>query len=130
MNRWKIPGSLEAEIRARDHDCVYCRVRFGSSPATIGSRATWEHIVNDARMVTRENIALCCGSCNASKGNRDLVDWLVSGYCKEHGITSDSVAEVVKKALVSPPLSSGGLPAVRSPGQGQTFEFLCDRRSH
>ena len=37
-----------------------------------------EHIVNDARIITRENIARCCFGCNASKGNRGLVAWLQS----------------------------------------------------
>jgi len=67
-----------------------------------GSRrnvATWEHIINDATIVTRENIALCCAACNSSKGTKDLVDWLHSNYCKTHGITDDTVAEVVKEAL-------------------------------
>lgn len=67
-----------------------------------GSRrnvATWEHIINDARIVNRENIARCCAACNSSKGAKALVDWLQSPYCKAHGITEDTVAGIVKKAL-------------------------------
>ena len=63
--------------------------------------ATWEHILNDARITNRENIARCCFSCNASKGTKKLSDWLESDYCRERGITKDTVAEVVKKTLVS-----------------------------
>lgn len=29
-----------------------------------------------------------------------LTDWINSNYCKEHGITKDTVAEVVRRALV------------------------------
>ncbi len=104
MNRWKIPAWLEAEVRARDVRCVYCGVVF-TSP-TAGTRrtvATWEHIVNDARIVTRANIARCCGSCNASKGTKDLVAWLSSPYCHKRGITEDTVAEVVRRAILAPP---------------------------
>jgi 5-methylcytosine-specific restriction endonuclease McrA len=102
VNRWKIPLGLEEEITARDQACVYCRVRFASSLERKGSQATWEHIVNDVRIVTRENIARCCVSCNASKGNRELSAWLQSEYCKRHDISPDSVAEVVKAALGKP----------------------------
>ena len=67
-----------------------------------GSRkavATWEHIVNDASIVSRENIARCCFACNSSKGTKKLSDWMQSSYCQERGISKETVAEVVKKAL-------------------------------
>jgi len=89
-NRWNIPPPLEQEVLARDKNCVYC-----GGPAT-----TWEHIVNDARIVTRENIARCCGPCNSSKGTKDLTVWLESKYCETKGITKDTVAEVVRGALL------------------------------
>ena len=66
------------------------------SPRTV---ATWEHIINDACIVTPENIARCCSACNSSKGTKDLSDWMQSGYCRKHGINKDTVAEVVKSAL-------------------------------
>jgi len=61
--------------------------------------ATWEHIINDASIVTRENIARYCFSCNASKGIKKLSDWIQSNDCKKREITKESVAEVVKSAL-------------------------------
>src|SRR2546425_11349031 len=60
MNRWNIPDWLEQEVRARDDHCIYCRAEFAIASALRRSRPSWEHIVNDARIVTRENIALCC----------------------------------------------------------------------
>jgi hypothetical protein len=102
MNRWDIPSWLEEEVRARDKTCVYCRVQMIEKMPKGGSRrnaATWEHIINDASIVTRENIARCCTACNSSKGTKDLADWMQSDYCKAHGITKDTVAGVVKKAL-------------------------------
>jgi len=56
--------------------------------------------VNDVRIVSRDNIARCCVSCNASKGAKKLSDWLESKYCKKRGITKDTVAEVVRRALL------------------------------
>jgi len=102
MNPWNIPGWLEKEIIARDVYCVYCGIQFGSC-GTRKSKASWEHIINDARIVTRENIALCCVSCNASKGTKLLTDWITSSYCRNKNITPQSVAEVVKRALLQPP---------------------------
>jgi hypothetical protein len=103
MNIWNIPDWLEAEIIARDQCCVYCGVRFTSPRKNRKAMATWEHIVNDARIVTRENIARCCASCNASKGAKQLVVWLDSEFCQRRGITKDSVSEVVKQALIKLP---------------------------
>jgi len=102
MNIWDIPDWLEREVKARDRTCIYCgiqmieKVRQGEPRKTA---ATWEHIINDARIITRENIARCCAACNSSKGQKNLTDWIQSPYCRQHGITRDTVAEVVKQAL-------------------------------
>jgi hypothetical protein len=61
--------------------------------------ATWEHIINDARIITPENIARCCAPCNSSKGTKNLADWMQSRYCLENGISEHTVAEVVRQAL-------------------------------
>ena len=101
-NRWRIPDWLELEVRQRDRECVYCRVPLLDSAPADGTReavATWEHIVNDARIVTRENIARCCASCNASKGTKALAVWIESAYCRRRGISAETVAEVVRRAL-------------------------------
>lgn len=102
MNRWGIPAWLEKEVRERDKACVYCGVKMIEKKSQKGSRrtvATWEHIINDATIVTRENIARCCAACNSSKGTKDIINWLQSNYCKTYGITENTVAEVVKEAL-------------------------------
>jgi len=102
MNKWGIPYWLEKEVKERDKYCVYCGVQMIQKMPSRGSRkavATWEHIINDASIVTRENIARCCFSCNASKGTKTLPVWLESNYCKKRGITKDTVAEVVRKSL-------------------------------
>lgn len=104
MNKWGIPSWLEAEVRERDKNCIYCGVQMVEKPLEGGSRktvATWEHIINDASIVTRENIALCCVSCNSSKGAKKLKDWLQSKYCKDRGINEYTVAVLVKKSLKS-----------------------------
>jgi 5-methylcytosine-specific restriction endonuclease McrA len=102
MNRWGIPAWLEEEVKARDKVCVYCGVQMIERMPQGGSRrtaATWEHIINDASIVTPENIARCCSACNSSKGTKDLADWMKSNYCKKRGINKDTVAAIVKQAL-------------------------------
>jgi len=102
MNRWGIPDWLEEEVKERDKVCVYCGVQMIEQMPPGGPRnavATWEHIINDASIVTRENIARCCVACNSSKGTKTLSDWMQSGFCKKHRINKDTVAEVVKTAL-------------------------------
>ena len=99
MNRWSIPDSLEKEVIDRDRACIYCGMAFGLADAKFGRRPSWEHIVNDASIITRENIALCCRSCNSSKGIKPLSTWLDSPYCKKRGINRDTVAAVVRNTL-------------------------------
>ncbi|PTU30172.1 HNH endonuclease [Stenotrophobium rhamnosiphilum] len=102
VNRWGIPYWLEMEVRARDKNCVYCAVLMieraprGSSRKAV---ATWEHIINDARIITRENIALCCASCNSSKGQKFLSVWIASEKCIKRGVTEATIAPIIQLAL-------------------------------
>ncbi len=99
MNRWNIPVWLEREVSERDSGCVYCRVAFSWQSAFRSGRPSWEHIINDIRIITRENIVRCCIGCNASKGAKDLEVWLESKYCIDRGISYDSVAPIVRRFL-------------------------------
>ncbi|NVJ93226.1 MAG: HNH endonuclease [Methylocystaceae bacterium] len=98
-NSWNIPKWLEDEVRERDTHCVYCGVKFTPFKENRTTAASWEHIINDASIITSENIALCCCGCNASKGQKKLSLWLESPYCKKKGITVNSVALIIKSAL-------------------------------
>ena len=95
--------SSENFVLSRDKSCVYCGVTFTKNDKSRKSKQSWEHIVNDIRINGADNIALCCMSCNASKGAKLLEIWLESKYCKDKGITKDNVALVVKKALENKP---------------------------
>lgn len=70
-NRWGIPADVEKCVLERDKVCVYCGIPFGTERR---SKRSWEHIVNDVRLCTPDNIALCCVGCNASKGTKLLRD--------------------------------------------------------
>ncbi len=92
-NRWNIQDLLEKKIRDRDKSCVYCKVKFKEN---FTDKATFEHIDNDEKNISEDNIALCCASCNASKGSKNLFDWLESTYCKKKNITKNTVANIVQ----------------------------------
>ncbi len=99
-NNWNIPKLLEEEVRNRDTECVYCGVAFTPLRVSRKTSASWEHIINDAKNITRENICLCCCGCNSSKGSKLLLDWLKSKYCKDRRICFETVAPVIKDAIV------------------------------
>lgn len=98
-NRWGIPREIEELVKKRDLSCVYCGVSFNNNADSYKTKPTWEHIINDIRLNGPENIALCCVSCNASKGSKELRVWLLSKYCLKKGITKESVSLVVAKQL-------------------------------
>ena len=101
-NRWGIPTEVENYVRSRDQNCVYCNQPFDEDSKNRKHKASWEHIVNDIRINGIDNIALCCVSCNASKGAKDLETWLKSNYCINNNITRETVASVVRNALENP----------------------------
>ena len=87
-------------VRKRDKKCVYCGTEFTPAKVSKKTAASWEHIINDAKIITRENIALCCCGCNASKGQKQLSVWLESKYCLEHNINQNSIAPIIKQAIL------------------------------
>ena len=101
MNRWNIPNWLELEVIERDRCCVYCGGKFSDKNGSRRNRASWEHIINDVSIITRENIVLCCIGCNSSKGAKSLVNWLDSNYCITRGITREYMAAVVQSVLAA-----------------------------
>lgn len=104
MNNWGIPDELEKLVRSRDSKCIYCGKIFAEAEKR-GDFPSWEHIINDARIISEDNIALCCISCNSSKGAKALIDWLNSGYCKRNSIEYKRLAPVVKKKYLENSLS-------------------------
>lgn len=102
-NKWGIPKEVEDQVIKRDTSCVYCGIAFKEVDLSRRTKPSWEHIVNDIRIKGTDNIALCCISCNSSKGSKHLEDWLKSNYCEHNRISLSSVPEVVRKAYYNPP---------------------------
>ncbi len=98
-NKWGIPVEVEKLVLERYKSCVYCGVDFSIDYKSRKTKPSWEHIINDINLSDSNNIALCCTSCNASKGAKKLEDWLNTKYCTERNITRNNVAQIVKNAL-------------------------------
>jgi|SRR5882724_13357265 len=105
-NRFGIPENVLSEIIARDKACVYCRKTMIHPYLAKNSAdcATIEHLNCDGPFYWREDlkahdIALCCGSCNSSRGVKKLTDWFKTQYCIDKNINANTVAAPVRSYL-------------------------------
>lgn len=102
-NKYGLSEDKLKDIRARDTDCVYCHKKM-IEPNPIGWRGDWatiEHLNFLPPWNNAETVAICCGSCNSSRGAKNITDWFKTGYCREKNINAETVAEPVKKYLQS-----------------------------
>lgn len=76
---------------------MYCHSEFNKN--SYKQRATWEHIDNNEKNISEDNIVLCCVSCNTSKGTKMLPEWFTTPYCQNKKINKDIVASTVKKSI-------------------------------
>jgi hypothetical protein len=100
-NIYGIPDEALDRIRERDRTCVYCHkpmFLFGSKePRT--DWATIEHLDHLPPWDDPTTVAICCVSCNSSRGARLLPDWFGREYCVSRGISEESVAQPVRDFL-------------------------------
>ena len=125
MNRWNIPPALEALVSARDQRCIYCQRPLIGQEGPRGQRNSWEHIINDENLVNQQNIALCCISCNASKGAKLLSVWLQSpgSPCRaRRGLPPPSEC-ALPGAPKRKPAEAGPLQVM--PNQTRPFPIFC-----
>ena len=97
-NSWNIPAWLEVEVRVRDKACVYCGVQFTPTHVSRKSAASWEHIVNDEKIITRENIAT-----DDSRPYHAMGTWISHGACHfdEGDAENELLLFLVQKVLVN-----------------------------
>ena len=96
-NRYGLPEADVERVRRRDATCVYCHKQM-VTPSPRARRQDWatiEHLNHLPPWSNPETIAICCQSCNASRGNKPIVEWLKSDYCTERGISAETVAQAV-----------------------------------
>lgn len=106
-NSYGIPADVEQRIRARDTKCVYCEKSF-----SLLSRRDWptiEHLNENPPFRWKQGrlseavLAICCWSCNASRGKKSLNSWFRTPYClnRINPISENTVAAVVRDFLRS-----------------------------
>ena len=102
-NKYGLPDDKLKQIRLRDTDCVYCHKKM-IKPSDLGWRGDWatiEHLNFLPPWNSAETVAICCGSCNSSRGDKPLPRWFDSSYCRERKINAETVSEPVKEYLKS-----------------------------
>ncbi|MCX6773654.1 MAG: hypothetical protein NTY68_01495 [Candidatus Micrarchaeota archaeon] len=105
-NKFGIPDNELLKIRARDVRCVYCHKNmiYPFISKKQGDCATIEHLNFDGPFYWKkglkiEDVVICCGSCNSSRGVKLLPDWFRTEYCITKDINEKTVAEPVKEYL-------------------------------
>lgn len=118
-NTFGIPPDIERKLRVRDQRCVYCHKAMKAHAHTRGTprdKATIEHLESSngrgtaptywgqgLERVGLDGLAICCGSCNSSRGMKPLAAWFATRYCERHEVSAGTVAPVVKRFLVRHP---------------------------
>ena len=106
FNRFGIPKNELRKIRERDKKCVYCHklMVYPFDSKNQKDSATIEHLNFDGPFYWKEglqieDVVICCGECNSSRGAKRLSEWFKTKYCKSKNINKNTVAEPVKKYL-------------------------------
>lgn len=101
-----IPSDVLSEIMERDKKCVYCHkiMIYPYIKENAKDSATIEHLSPEPPFhwsdgMEANNIVMCCGSCNSSRGAKQLADWFKSPYCLAENINENNVAAAVKDYL-------------------------------
>jgi len=85
------------KVRARDKVCVYCHKQMFKPSKEVwrGDWATIEHLNHLPPWDNPNTIAICCSSCNSSRGNKTILNWFNSKFCHDKGINPQAVAAPV-----------------------------------
>ena len=103
QNKYGIPEGRLDKIRERDKACVYCHKTM-IDPSNGNRRRDWatiEHLNHLPPWNNPLTVAICCGSCNSSRGNKKLLDWFKILYCTEKNISFNTVADPVRDYIES-----------------------------
>ncbi|HEY4474277.1 MAG TPA: hypothetical protein VI957_03905 [Candidatus Paceibacterota bacterium] len=98
-NKYGIPEKDERDIRARDGKCVYCRKEM-VAPRDSARRKDWATIEHLNRLPPWDNphtVAICCGSCNSSRRDTELLAWFKMRYCTASNINTKTVSAPVRE---------------------------------
>ncbi len=100
-NKYGIPEKELIEIRKRDKTCVYCH-KVMIDPRLGGRQSDWatiEHLNFMPPWNESSTVAICCWSCNSSRGKKKLLDWFKTPYCIEKNINNETIAKPVREFI-------------------------------
>lgn len=102
-NKYNLPEKEIERIRKRDKKCVYCGKIMVNSRYSENRKdwATIEHLNHLPPWDNPSTVAICCGSCNSSRGDKKLLNWFKGEYCIKSNINKRTVAKPVKDYLKS-----------------------------
>jgi len=98
MNKYGLPENRLRKIRSRDTKCVYCHKAM-TQPKNGGFKGDWatiEHLNHLPPWNNPDTVAICCGSCNSSRGALPIFQWFKKSYCINKGISIETVASPVR----------------------------------
>jgi len=97
-NNYGLPSGKLNEIFNRDKKCVYCKKKMIShEPGS--KRADWytiEHLNYMPPWNNPATVVICCWSCNSSRGNKKIVNWFSTEYCRSRNIGIETVSITVE----------------------------------
>ena len=96
-NKYGLNENELEKIRARDKVCVYCRKNIikPSSGNKRNDGATIEHLNFLPPWNNPNTVAICCWSCNSSRGKKKILDWFKTSYCIKRNINIETAARPV-----------------------------------
>lgn len=97
-NNYGLPADRLREIFERDTVCVYCKKAM-KTHSKSNKRVDWftiEHLNYLPPWNNPETVAICCWSCNSSRGNKKIRVWFQSPYCITRNINESTVARKVQ----------------------------------
>ncbi|TSC90100.1 MAG: hypothetical protein G01um10145_204 [Microgenomates group bacterium Gr01-1014_5] len=97
-NKYGISEIELVKIKERDKLCVYCH-KVMEDPRSGGLRNDWatiEHMNYLPPWNNHNTVAMCCFSCNSSRGKKKLIDWFKTSYCADRNINNETAAQPVK----------------------------------
>lgn len=100
-NRYGLSEKDLQKIRRRDILCVYCHKTM-KDPRDGGERRDWatiEHLNFMPPWNNSATVAICCASCNSSRGVKKITDWFKTSYCLERNINIETVADPVREFI-------------------------------
>jgi hypothetical protein len=107
MGKYGLNNKSLLELFSNKH-CSYCNknMLYPYDKNNRKDSATIEHLNNNGPFYVKDglhikDIVIVCGSCNSSRGTKDINIWFKTSYCVDKNINEKTVSDKVKNYLTS-----------------------------